>query len=153
MKKLVSMILCGVCFLSFGLTSFGEEITFNSSTIELENTILHRSKRSTDYLYKTDCDINFSYKNGKLNVSGHTKAFEDVDKISVEIFIQKYNEKSRRWETFKTILESEKNSDCVRSSRSYSVGPGKYRAKSYHELQKGQSKESGRNTTNSIKVN
>ena len=38
MKKLVAMILCSVCFLSFSLVSFGEEIVSESNDIELGNT-------------------------------------------------------------------------------------------------------------------
>ncbi|CAH2215082.1 DUF6147 family protein [Tepidibacter aestuarii] len=153
MKKLVAMLLCSICFLSFTLVSFGEEISSERNDIELGNTRINRSKRSADYLASTDCKINFYYKNGKLVVSGHTEAYDDVDNVSIVIYVQKYDEKSRRWKNIYTISENERNSDSIRCSESYTVPSGKYRAQSYHELKEGSSKETERNTTKTIRVN
>ena len=153
MKKLVAMILCSVCFLSFSLVSFGEEIKFEDNVVELGNTKLNRSKRSADYLYSTDCEIDFYYSNGKLVVSGHTRAYDDVDNVSILIYVQKYDEKSRKWKNVYTISENERNSNAIRCSESYTVSSGKYRAKSYHELKEGSSKETERNTTKTVRVN
>lgn len=153
MKKIVAMILCSVCFLSFSLVSFGEDIISESNNIELGNTRINRSKRSADYLYSTDCKINFYYSNGKLVVSGHTKAYDDVDNVSIVIYVQKYNEKSKKWNNIYTISENDRNSDSIRCSESYTVSSGQYRAQSYHELKEGSSKESERNTTKTIRVN
>ncbi|MEJ8552754.1 DUF6147 family protein [Tepidibacter sp. Z1-5] len=153
MKKLVAMILCSVCFLSFSLVSFGEEISSESNDIELGNTRINRSKRSADYISSTDCEIDFYYSNGKLVVSGHTKAYDNVDNVSIVIYVQKYDEKSRTWRNVYTISENKRNSDSIRCSKSYTVSSGKYRAKSHHELKEGSSRETERNTTKTIRVN
>ncbi|WP_099189682.1 DUF6147 family protein [Tepidibacter mesophilus] len=153
MRKLVAMILCSVCFLSFSLVSFGEEISSESNNIELENTRINRSKRSADYISSTDCEIDFYYSKGKLVVSGHTKAYDNVDNVSILIYVQKYDESSRKWKNIYTISKNEKNSDSIRCSQSYTVSSGKYRAQSYHELKEGSSTETERNTTKTIKAN
>ncbi|SHH42184.1 DUF6147 family protein [Tepidibacter thalassicus] len=140
MKKIVSLFICTICFLSFSLVSFGED------------SDIHRSEKSNEYLCSSVCRIDL-YKNNKLEISGYTESLEKADTISIKIYLQKYDKKSRVWRIFRTVSASEKNSDFVICSKTYKVTPGLYRAKAYHSLKKGSTKESERNSTKIIEVN
>lgn len=103
------------------------------------------STEAQKYLWEGHSKIRDN-EDGTVTVLGHTKAYEDVDLVSLTLRLQ--IEDGSSWKTVKSWNYKDIDTDYIKGSRKYKISRGKkYRVYAVHEVWKDKTHERGTSTT------
>ena len=137
----LSLIL-SVCFLFCGTINAEETSLKQVDGSYLINQEMSEGTTKNDltrgeYLMDGSCTISKAGI-GKIYVYGQTTAHETVDKVVVVVYIEKYNEKTDKWDRLDVISKESKDNYYVSLGKRMNVERGTYyRVRSEHFVFKG----------------
>ena len=143
-KKIMSTLslVLSVCFLFCGTINAEETSLKQVDGSYLINQEMSEGTTKNDlargeYLMDGSCTISKAGI-GKIYVYGQTTAHETVDKVVVVVYIEKYNEKTDKWDRLDVISKESKDNYYVSLGKRINVERGTYyRLESEHFVFKG----------------
>lgn len=147
-KKIMSTLslILSVCFLLCGTINAEETSLKQVDGSYLTNQEMSEGTTKNDltrgeYLMDGSCTISKAGI-GKIYIYGQTTAHETVDKVEVVVYIDKYNEKTDKWDRVDVISKESKDNYYVSLGKRMTVDRGAYyRLQSEHFVFKGKNFE------------
>ncbi|MBC5684735.1 hypothetical protein DW928_04490 [Firmicutes bacterium AM43-11BH] len=147
-KKIMSTLslILSVCFLFCGTINAEETSLKQVDGSYLTNQEMSEGTTKNDlargeYLMDGSCTISKAGI-GKIYIYGQTTAHETVDKVEVVVYIDKYNEKTDKWDRVDVISKESKDNYYVSLGKRMTVDRGAYyRLQSEHFVFKGKNFE------------
>ncbi|WP_432406427.1 hypothetical protein [Wukongibacter sp. M2B1] len=133
MKRFFTISLLVAMCLSLTVDVFAEKASKDNQDIKIENLKIKRSMSSKGYFSDWGNSINYR-GDGELEIGGYTESYDDIKKVYVKVYLQKYDTSTKNWENVNTIYSSKSDTDYVRVKKALTVKEGyKYRVYSIHK--------------------
>ncbi|AQS60135.1 DUF6147 family protein [Desulforamulus ferrireducens] len=133
------LVLVGVLFLAVGQPVLAK--------VEDDSSVV--TPQAYDYMYDAACL--YTLNGSSIGVSGTTKTYSTVDKITTTLYLEKKT--SSGWSIVKQWTNSKSNSTICNTTGSYTGVPGTtYRVRGYHRVDKGNLIETNSSYTYSFTI-